>query len=333
MRVSSALVAAALLLGAAVLFWPAADRTGSPWLAGQGDTGTSDLVEPDGPATVMAAIAPADARTGHSAFDRESGQSLTPASLIGSSADGQIAFDPSGRLVLDAELRRRFDYLLSAIGEWDLEQIRHAFKAQLQEAFSTAQVAAVMGEFDLYLAYLEALEILLPEHADLADQMAAMFELQHELLGPERAEALFGEENSYLKRTLDVMAGRIQAGDPTQDPFAADVLASTEHLLAAEMNRQYEARQTDPALRHVEREALFGSEAAERLAELDVQRAQWQGRVAAYAEARSAYAQQFGHDPAMLEQALADYRSIHFSPEEDRRIRGLERAGLIDDGD
>jgi len=144
---------------------------------------------------------------------------------------------------------------------------------------------------------------------------------------------MFGEENRYLERTLDILAGEMRPGDPDLDPWADEVQAATGHLLAAEMNRQYELKRIDPSLRHAEREVLFGSDAADRLAELDAERAAWQLRVAEYTQVRRELAHQLGSETAAFEQALEDYRAQHFSPAEGRRIQGMERAGLIDGGD
>jgi lipase chaperone LimK len=261
----------------------------------------------------------------------EPDHNVVAASLAGSDPDGEIRFAPDGRLVIDRALRHRFDYLLSAIGEQSLEQLRQSLLASLTGRFSRDQVEQVMAEFDLYAAYLRAVDELFPDRpASLHEQMTALTELQADLLGQQRAEAWFGEENRYIKRTLAAMDGDLEPGNPDQDPWAAEIEQATSHHLALEMNRQYQLLDLPADQRHLERSALFGEDAADRLAELDAERAAWQARVDAY----NALRQTLLDDPALsgaeIEQLLARELALGFDETEQRRILAMQKAGLLD---
>jgi lipase chaperone LimK len=262
----------------------------------------------------------------------ERDRNVVAASLAGSDPDGEIHFAPDGRLVIDRALRHRFDYLLSAIGEQSLEQLRQSLLASLTGRFSRDQVEQVMAEFDLYAAYLRAVDELFPDRpASLHEQMTALAELQADLLGDQRTEAWFGEENRYIERTLAAMDGDLEPGNPDEDPWAAEIEQATSHHLALEMNRQYQKLDLPADQRHLERSALFGQDAADRLAELDAERAAWQARVVAYADQRQALFDNPALTPAEIEQLLARERELAFNETEQRRILALEKAGLLDE--
>ena len=272
--------------------------------------------------------APVRDTTGHPNPDRD----VVAPSLSGSDPDGEISFDRHGRLVIDRALRHRFDYLLSAIGEQSLEQLRQGLLASLTGRFSRDQIEQVMAEFDLYAAYLRAVDELFPDRpASLREQMTALAELQSDLLGQQRTEAWFGEENRYIERTLAAMDGDLEPGNPDQDPWAAEIEQATSHHLALEMNRQYQLLDLPADQRHLERSALFGLDAADRLAELDAERAAWQARVVAYADQRQALFDNPALTTAEIEQLLARERELAFNETERRRILALEKAGLLDE--
>lgn len=253
------------------------------------------------------------------------------ASWQGLEADGQVRFDEQGRLILDRELRRRFDFILSGLGEQSLNGLRQLLADQLAGEFDAARVDQVLSEFDRYVDFLQAADALMASSApDLRSRFEATRQLQQDLLGEERAQTWFGEENAYHERTLDVLDGRLQPGDPEHDAWAADVEAATAHHLAMEMDQQYRQANMDPALRYVEREALYGSEAADRLAALDAERAAWDARVAAFAAERQRLLDTPGLGPAERERQLQQWLMAEFDEAERRRIEALDREGLID---
>ncbi|MGB0514343.1 MAG: lipase secretion chaperone [Wenzhouxiangellaceae bacterium] len=80
------------------------------------------------------------------------------------------------------------------------------------------------------------------------------------------------------------------------------------------------------------RRRLFGAAAAERLATLDAQRADWNSRLSRFAQARRQVLNQGGPDAAAALGALLEQS---FDPAEQRRVLALLDAGLLptDDGD
>jgi len=244
--------------------------------------------------------------------------------------DGEVRFDSNGRLMIDAELRRRFDFVLTGLGEQGLPALRQLLIEQLSGELGPTQVEQVLAEFDLYTAFLQAAdELMQVTGSELASRFDSVRDLQRELLGEERAEAWFGDQNADIARALAIQAGEFEAGDPASDPLAADLAAATGHHTALEMNRQYEGLAIEPAQRYAEREALYGPDAAERLAALDQERAAWNDRLQRYADYRASLLRDGRLSDGEIEQALSTWRAGAFSDPEIRRVIALEQANRL----
>ncbi len=290
--------------------------------------------------------APADSLIGneavsHSALadDIGAGNDL-PASLRGTQSDGGVRFDSKGLPITDAELRRHFDWYLAAIGEQELPAIRARLLRDLSLRMNPAQVAAITAWFDRYVAYQRA-STQLAGIADLRQRLDAIHALRKRLLGEAAANGFFGEEEN---EALRVLALKQAQADP--DLSAAERQAMQQGLEAgspgyAEAVRESELRQQlgqlDAALdrqgasaaeRHAERSALLGAEAADRFAELDRQRADWNARLQAYSRQRAALLSRSGlneHQRQLESQRLLSA----FSAAEQRRIAALQEAGAL----
>ena len=76
------------------------------------------------------------------------------------------------------------------------------------------------------------------------------------------------------------------------------------------------------------RERRFGHDAAERLAELDRQRAEWQERLDNYQVERDLLIAKMPEASAERDAALQSLRTAHFAPAEIARVRALDKANL-----
>ena len=263
---------------------------------------------------------------------------LATSSLRGTAVDGDVRFDARGALVLDAELRRFFDYHLSLIGEWSLSKIRDRMRQTLLARFDPVRTETVLAHFDRYTGYLQALsDSRIGDEPDPARRLDAVRRLRHDRLGPEMSEGFFAEEDALAALTLQRM--RI-AGDPDMSAErkreALDALdrdagyAARESAGLAEQAERLERSGLAPAERDAERTARWGADAAQRLAALDAERAAWDARVRRYADARARIDADARLDPQGRARAIAILRGRMFSAEEQRRIASLEAIGQLE---
>lgn len=262
-----------------------------------------------------------------------------PASLRDSEPDGAITLDAQGRLRPSLEVRRLFDYFLSAIGELELPAIRALLLVHVRGLHGDAVAAEVMALFDRYVDYQQALAAMhAPPGEPLRDRLARVRELRRRLLDGATADAFFGDEERYTEYTLD---RRDLLADTTLDETArqqrlhelearlpdaqrAQMQEANAAVLVDEQNRQFDALRLDPAQRQAEREALFGAEAAQRLAAADAEHAAWEARIAAYVQARNAIRNDAQLDADARARAVDALRARSFDDAERRRISSLE---------
>ena len=264
-------------------------------------------------------------------------------SLRGTTPDGEVAFDADGRLRHDAALVRRFEHYLSLIGEFELSEIRALLHADLTHAHGDAAAALALAAFDRYVGLRQALaETELS--SDLATRLEQLRQLRRTWFGAD-ADAMFGADEAHVRYTL---ARRAIESDPGLDPEqrsaqlaqleAARAPAEREAqreasvaVLVDEQSRQFEQLGTDTAVRHEERSALWGDAAADRLAQLDRERAAWDRRVADYASERARVLAE-SRDPATMQRRLAELRQRRFDADERVRIEALEAVGALPSG-
>lgn len=332
-------IAVLLALGGLIAGWPSHDAVtaGASRAPSQSDAETLD--------TAAAATTAAPAAAAPSAVATPTTTAAAwPASLRDSAPDGAVTLDPNGRVRPNLELRRLFDYFLSALGERDVAAIRALLLDHVRALHGEAVAAEVAALFDRYVDYQQALAAMhAPPGESLRARLERVRDLRRRLLDPDMADAFFGDEERYTAYTLD---RRETIADASLDAAARDTrLRELESrlspeqraslreanvaVLVDEQNRQFEALRLDPAQRQAEREALFGAEAAARLAQADAEIAAWDARVRAYVLARDAIRADGRLDAAARDRAIAALQARSFDAAERRRIASLEAIGQL----
>lgn len=333
----SAALAAALLAGWLGL---RAESPTGPLPAGESGT---QLPRPAAAPVAVARAAPAATRVDAVPIGALQAR-LQRSSLRGVEPDGELSFDAAGRLRVDAGLRRMFDHFLSLTGEFAESEITALLLDHVRRLGGDDAVAQVAETFERYLALRSELAATSLSR-DLAERLAQLQTARRRWFGAEAA-AMFGEEEAQIAYTLSRQAllqdanladaervaglARIEAQRPAS--VRETERSATAAVLAEEQTRQFEQLGLDAAARDAERRALWGPEAAQRLAALDAERAAWQRRVADYATARD----QLLGDPrlaaAARDRALAALRAARFDAQEQRRIEALDAIGALPGG-
>jgi len=273
-----------------------------------------------------------------------SGFSLEQSSLRGTEVDGGVLFNAQGQVVIDPGMRRLFDYYLSLIGERDLIQIRALLKDHLLGKYGPANTDSVLQYFDRYTDYLDALTRLkLGAISSPEERLQQVTALRNRMLGEEMAAAFFADEEALAALTLKRMAiandknltadqkARLLAELDASENYSARTEADTAALIT-EQTLQLDASNLTEAQRSAEREALWGKEAAGRLAQLDQERARWDTRIEQYLLARSRIDANRCLSAAARAQAIAELRAQQFNAAEQRRIASLEAIGQLKPG-
>ncbi|MGH8050769.1 MAG: lipase secretion chaperone [Arenimonas sp.] len=270
--------------------------------------------------------------------------SLEQSSLRGTEVDGGILLNANGEVVLDPGMRRLFDYYLSLIGERDLIQIRVLLKEHLLGNYGAVNAEIVLQYFDRYTDYLNALTNLkIGNTVKPEERLKQVTVLRQKMLGEEMVTAFFADEEALAALTLKRMAiandknrsadekTKMLAELDAAENYSARTEADTAALIT-EQTRQLDASHLTEAQRAAERETLWGKEAAERLAQLDLERARWDARIEQYLLARSRIDANRSLSVTARAQAIAALRAQQFNAVEQRRIASLEAIGQLKPG-
>lgn len=247
-----------------------------------------------------------------------------PRSLAGTAPDGQLRIGPDGGFVFDEPARAAFDYFLTADAE--LAPADHAawVRDQLARQLPADAVDDAFAAWESYLAFRgEAAAALTTATDDLAAVERRLQTAVDEHLGDypiapaERAQI----SHAFALKRIDGLApdaheralAELSAEPSLADTEAGAFLTGRQAIALARL-----AGADAPSIAALRRDH-FGAAAADRLAALDVQRAEWSRRLAAFHAERDAL------PPESLPAALEALEAEHFTPGELRRVHALDR--------
>lgn len=245
-----------------------------------------------------------------------------------------------------AELKRLFDYYLSAVGEQTIDAITLEIASDLDRRLSPDQRPAAKRLLALYLQFKLAL-VELEKKPELAgtdvkairQRLLAMQDLRDQFFGAEETQGMFGFEDDYDQ---DAVA-RLEV---SQNP-ALSAKQKTEQLAALDASQSAQLREEREAPRVVlkieqmaqtlraqgaseddiyrMRAKELNPEAAARLAEVDREETAWKSRIASYLKERGQLLQVQADAPSVQrEAALAQLQQSRFNPDERRRLAAYE---------
>ena len=262
------------------------------WLAGAQRPVAQAAVALTAPAATVAATPAPLTAAGVSGAVPQPGQpaQALPASLRDTEADGGWRADARGNLVVERAVRRRFDYWLSAVGEWQPD----AIGARVLEA----------ARRDLPPPALQQLQVVWARYLDLqrhAWQRAAR------PADPATWRAALEERQSVRRQLL----GR----DWAEAFYADEEQALWAEILAVESGKAKPVAEPPPVPEH--------PQAAQRVAEVQAQWAQWERRLdEARGEMARLRAARELSDP-QREQAVDAWLAQRFNAGEQLRVRAL----------
>ena len=270
----------------------------------------------------------------------------------GTAPDGDLrpltALAPGGQVgpLAYGELRRLFDYYLSALGEQDLPAITQQIQAQLDQRLDAVQAKKARRLLDLYIAFKRALIELEARPGLVGGTVAAVRQrmleqqaLRDQYFSAAETQGMFGFEDAYdadaVARLEISQNPQLQADEKQKQLAALD--AAMSPALRAERDAsvvvvRVEQRATDMRAQGASDDEVyrmrakeFDAGAAARLAEVDQEEAAWKRRIATYLEARSQVLKaQTNGTASERQQALNALQQSLFTEEERRRLVAYE---------
>ena len=235
-------------------------------------------------------------------------------SMLDTVPDGNLqglqagATDASSGPLAYGELKRLFDYYLSAMGEQSIEGITAHLRGELERRLPPAQAKRAQRLLDLYIAFKRELLVLesKPELSGNAVQairarMLAMQDLRARYFSAEETQGMFGFDDAYdmdAVARLEVSQNpALNAEQKKQQLAALDTAMSPvlreareASLVVVRMEQQAQELRAKGASEddiYRMRAKAFDPEAAARLADVDREETIWKARIAQYQEQRS----------------------------------------------
>lgn len=269
---------------------------------------------------------------------------VPPASLMDVPPPVPVGVTSDGRLIVDIRLRNVFEHYLTALGEESLSQIliriRHALAEQLAGE-ALAQASAILESFIQYRNlqdvirqdYRQSLAGMEFDAATIKAMTQDMRQARSQLFTQAQEAALFSQEDAnqdYAVARLDIIgndaaapAERSQALAELNQHYAFDSVSAAERdlqrKLATDASLRAESSSTNDT--YAQRSSVFGSAAADRLAERDRARLEWQRRLASYRVELEVLLAIDPIDPSMVR----ELRAYHFTEVEQLRVAALDR--------
>ena len=299
---------------------------------------------PPAPTTASQPAAPLDSNT---QVARASPKDITPYALPpsfdGTTVDGQFRVDSAGNLLISEDIRRIFDYFLSALGEDSLQHSVKRLQAYISSQLAMPareQALALLEQYLQYKQQLVQLEKDLPQMANLdamRQREQAVQALRASLFSAEAHQVFFGNEEAYNQFTLQRLAIRHdQSLSDAEKATALDQLRnnlpeSMQELIVPQL--QTELRQQTAALQaqgaspqqiQQLRLQLVGAEATARLEALDQRRQQWAQRLNDYRREKALIEANTGLSTSDKAAAIDNLASERFDDQERLRLAAAE---------
>jgi lipase chaperone LimK len=256
-----------------------------------------------------------------------------------------LAASTSGGLAY-GELKRLFDYYLSAVGEQSIETITLQIRGELDRRLPPAQAQKAQRLLGLYIEFKRELvrvesqpQLVGNSLQAIRGRFTAMQDIRARYFSAEESEGMFGFDDSY---DMDAIA-RLEV---SQNPALTaeqkkQQLAALDAALPEQLRKEREASSVVVRVEQQAQElrAKGGSDddvyrmrakeldpqAAARLADVDREEAIWKGRITRYLEERSKLLQsQANASASEREASLAQLQQSAFSEAERPRLKAYE---------
>ncbi|VXC64583.1 lipase secretion chaperone [Pseudomonas sp. 9Ag] len=274
-----------------------------------------------------------------------------PGSFAGTQVDGRLRADAAGKLIIDAEIRRVFDYFLASIGEEPLETSVTRLRRYIEAHLPTPAAGHATQLLSQYLNYKRQLLLLEQQHMQQADidamrnRLRAVQQLRADIFDDRVHQTFFGLDEAADRFMLERLAirhdssldasGKGAALDRLRNNLPAelqDPMAAQMQVQLREQTRALAASGGNPTDLRQLRQQLVGNAAAARLEQLDAKRQAWQARVTAYREEKLQIERSQGLGQADKRAAISRLATERFTEHERQRLQAAEQLVAAERG-
>ncbi|UZE94496.1 lipase secretion chaperone [Alkalimarinus alittae] len=271
-------------------------------------------------------------------------------SLAGIEHETNILTDSEGNLRVDESLKELFEFYLSSIGEEPFEQVLQRIQSELDSQLKSPALEQALSLLKRYVDYkIELVSIDQEAPSPLVHSNSAIENIKHQksqlsalrssYFDPVEYQQFFEQEELYDNYMISrIEITRDQALDEETKRQNIDALEQTlpEEIrsvrkkvslhgnLYARAEKMKSEGFSNEAVFQIREESL-GTEAAEALAKLDDDRAQWQKRLTGYKQQRDAIIDS-GLSQADQLRAINNIIDVNFSGTERLRVRALNSS-------
>ncbi|MFT7108722.1 MAG: lipase chaperone LimK [Psychrobacter glaciei] len=274
---------------------------------------------------------------------------LIGTSLKGTEIDGLYPVDQDGNLLFSKSIKNRFEYFLSLMGEFELDQVLQMIKDDIALNLTSPAKEQALKLFDDYVAYKYALAELeaslsAAEGYETNDiqriryQLQQMRDVRREYLPIDAVDAFFGFDEMYDDFMISSL--EIKNNQQLTESEKRQQLIGLENNLPQDVQTMRDETQrvsqvflitedikksggTDQDVFAVN-EREFGQEAALRLQVLNEQRNQWQSRVDNYVETKQSIESNDQLTQEQIEDQLRILKETQFEPTELNKLSVYE---------
>ena len=270
-------------------------------------------------------------------------------SLKGTDIDGMYPVDSDGNLLFSAAIKHRFEYFLSTMGEFPLDDVLQMVKGDIEANLASPAKEQALKLFDDYVAYKYALVELektfepsqnyeVSNIERFRHQLQQLRNKRREHLDSEAADAFFGFDELYddfMLAQLEIQNNNQLTSSEKQQQVEAlqEGLPEDVRQMRAETQRiskvfELTQEMKEEGASEVEvfdyNSQQFGQEAAQRLQALDENRQAWQQKVDNYLLEKS---QILNDELLSHEEKLQEVKRLsgeRFTPLELKRLPAFE---------
>lgn len=287
--------------------------------------------------------------TANTTFD--TGLEYLPRSLQDTDVDGEIIIDDNKQLVVTEGLRRLFDYFLSALGEENESTINARVEAYIRHHTPEPAASQAIEIYHQYVGYLKALGSIQDKYGNLQLQATQNGEMDLNLVAQRRQdieqlrkqffdtktiEAFFGSEDAYddysiamMKIMQDDTLTEAQKQAAREDYISRlpdgvikqNVQQQANFGLLMERTKTLKSQGATKEQLFAMRRELVGEAAAQRLANVDEEDANFDARFNQYQAQRQAFIKQAGSESAAQGQ-IKQLENQLFNEAERKRLSG-----------